>query len=174
MEPLFKVEIEENRKMWYEDYFHTLQKKLPKTYHLVIACYFGLCIIFMIYSWIKEGRVVLTGGDIFVVICFTYAVTYDYVFAFLYSLIQQRRMRKRTGLPYILTSTRFYEECMEWSNPYKSGTIPYSEITELQTTKNMFILLCPKDKCRFLVSKNGFTVGSPLAFEQFISSKIAR
>ena len=65
METLFKVEINQDRKMWYEDYFNTLQKKQFKIYHLVCACFASIYIIIMITVWIKQKQIALTGGGIF-------------------------------------------------------------------------------------------------------------
>ena len=173
MEPLFKVEIDEGRKMWYEDNFYALQKKWFIIFRLIFACYCGLLIIFMIRSWIKEGQIAWGWIDILAVIGFVLFLTCDRLIPFLRSLILQRRMRKHTGLPYIPTCKLFYEDYMVWTNPKKSGSLPYSEIAEVKTTKNMIIIVCSKDGCHFLVSKHGFVVGTPLAFEEFIKSKIA-
>ena len=172
METLFKVEINQDRKMWYEDFFNTLQKKQFKIYHLVCACFAAIYIIIMITVRIKQKQIALTGSGIFAVVGLMYAITYDYVIAFFHSLIQQRRIRKNTGLPYIPTIKIFYEDNMEWSNPKGKGVVSYNEITEVQTTKNMIILVNPKEKCRYFVSKKGFIMGTPHDFEQFITSKI--
>ncbi|MBR6825318.1 MAG: YcxB family protein [Oscillospiraceae bacterium] len=172
MEPLFRIEAVENRKMWYEDYYCYFQQRLLKTVHHVGACLLGLCIIFNICSWIKEGQIVLTHGDIVVAIIFVYTLTYDHLAAFLLSLNVQRYTRKRLGLPYVPTIELFYDEYMEWSNTRERDTVSYSEITDIQTTKNMFVFITPK--CRYLVPKSGFTLGTPQDFEKFIASKITR
>ena len=172
MEVLFKVEANQDRKMWYEDYFNTLQKKHIKIYHRVCACCAVFYIIIMITVWVKEKQIAVTISDVLAVVGLIYAVNYDYVIAYFHSLIQQRHIRKCTGLPYIPTIRIFYEEYMEWSNPKGKGVVSYNEITDVQTTKNMFILVNSKEKCRYFVSRNGFAIGTPHDFEQFITSKI--
>ena len=172
MGPLFKVEKETNRKMWYEVALHDLQKKGFIIFRLIFACYCGLSILFKIGSWIKNEQIVWVWQDVFLSICFILFLTLDRIAAFLHSLNLQRRIRKRFGVPSNPTSILFYEEYMEWSDIAGRSTVLYTEMTDIQGTKAMYIITSPKAGCRFLVSKQGFVIGTPFAFEQFIKSKI--
>ena len=172
MGPLFKVEEETNRKMWYEVELHDLQKKGFVIFRLIFACYCGLRILFMIASWIKDGQIVWFWKDIVPFIGFILFLTLDRLAAFLISLNLQRLIRKRFGVPSNPTSILFYEEYMEWSDIAGRSTVLYTEMTDIQVTKAMYIITSPKAGCRFLVSKQGFVIGAPFAFEQFIKSKI--
>lgn len=172
MEPIFEVKTEENRTLWFEDSFYEFRKKGIKIFHLIFACIIGLSIIFTINSWIKEGEITLSCSDIVVMIVFICTLTYDYLFAFLNSLVLQRHALKNSGLSYIPTSAIFYEEYMEWTFPKKRIVVNYNEIINVRITKNMFVLVRPGSGGRYLISKMGFVVGTPHDFEKFITSKI--
>ena len=175
MDPLFKVDTKENLKLWYEDYLYALQNKTGlRIFSLIFVCWCGISSIFMIYSWIKEGQVVLNGKAIFKIVCLTYFLVYDRLFAFLFSLVTRKRVQKNTGRSYALATIQFYEEYMEWSNTERKDIFYYDEVADVHNTKNIIVFDIPKDKCRILVTKKGFVLGTVENFEQFITSKIPR
>ena len=174
MDPVFKIVGQVNRKMWYEDTLYRLRAKWLRIICYLVACCLGLTIIFTAVSWIEAGKIVWNNSDVILAIEFVFFIVYDRVIAFLNSLILQRKVYKKSGLPYVPFEALFYEDRMEWI--FRKGTPVeyYSWIRKLKITKNMYVLTRPgKEGGRFLIPKDGFVVGSSLAFEQFIKSKIA-